>query len=314
MEFVCEQFFMEDYCHEAALLAYLKERLGEFDGFVTFNGKTYDLPLLRARFIMSRIRADLDRPHLDLLHVSRRLFKKRIGGCALSNVERHVLRLKRTHDIEGSLIPQIYFDYLRGLHRQRLVPVFDHNAQDIISMGSLLLLLVECACDPGHPALTEPLDLAAYGRLHGKRGKHAVAVEYLERATTLSREADLANAVLRDLARSYKKLGRLGDAAAIWQQEIRRAGLANGVAFVELAKLLEHNLRDLEAALRLIADAENQAAMARDLAAMTAMPPAGVDELLADMERRKERIQAKQRAAAGRAIRKQPDTYRESGA
>jgi uncharacterized protein len=299
-EFVCEQYFMEDYSQEEAVLTHLLSRLEEFDGFVTFNGKTFDLPLLGGRLIMNRMRADLERPHLDLLHVARSLYRSRLGGCALGNIERHVLQLERSHDIEGHLVPRIYFDYLNGKWPERLVPVFDHNAQDVISMGSLLLLCIECAFDPAHPFLEHAHDVASLGRLHRKRGESGMAIELLERAAFMSRDRDLTNRTLLDLARMYLKDGRVADAAEIWQQECKRSGIRNCTPWLELAKILEHRTKDLAGALTLIEDALAQARLTDELW----MDEGGMAGFVADFEKRRVRISAritrvKARSSAG---------------
>ncbi|MBX7247368.1 MAG: ribonuclease H-like domain-containing protein [Candidatus Sumerlaeaceae bacterium] len=257
-DFVCEQFFMEDYCHEEALLGHMAERFAQFDAFVTFNGKSYDLPLLRARCILNRLRANLDLPHLDLLHPSRAIFRARLRDCSLSNIEREVLDIQRQHDVEGALIPQIYFDYLRGRRADRLVPVFDHHAQDIISMGALLLRLGEMVTDADHPALAQAHDAASMGRLLRRRGRHDEATSHLERAVGASQDADCTNRALRELASVYKKQGRAAEAAEIWAAEWRRAGVRNPEACVELVKLYERHLKNPAAALEIIGEAERQ--------------------------------------------------------
>lgn len=298
LEFVCEQFFMEDFSKEAAVLAHLKQRLEVFDGFVTYNGKTFDVPLLRGRCIMNRMRVDFERPHLDLLHVSRRLYRPRIGPCNLSCVEHHILELVREHDIDGSLVPRIYFDYLRDKWPERLVPVFDHNVQDVVSMGALLLLLLECTHDPAHPRLSDARDLAALGRLHSKRGSMELAVEFLERAALHSREIDLTNRTLRDLAGVYKKLGRVEQAVEVWQEECSRKGAANEGACIELLKLYEHRVHDFEAALELIAGVDKQLELAQEMAYYApsgrgSRPGAPSRTFLKDLAARKARIERK---------------------
>lgn len=294
MCFVCEQYFMEDYTQEAASLAHLVARLGDFDGFVTFNGKTFDLPLLAGRFIMNRMRTDLERPHLDLLHVARSLYKSRLGGCALGNIERHVLRLERSHDIEGHLVPRIYFDYLNGRWPERLIPVFDHNAQDVISMGALLLLCLECAFDPDHPSLEHAHDMASLGRLHRKRGTSSMAIELLERAALMSRDRNLTNRTLVDLARMYLRDGRAADAADIWRQECARSGIGNPVPWIELAKILEHHLKQLDECMRLVEDALSQARIAEELWT----GEGGTVEFVADLEKRRARLTRRLERAA----------------
>lgn len=251
-EFVCEQFFMEDYPQEGALLEHVQQRIRQFEGIVTFNGKTFDIPLLRGRYIVNRQRANLDLPHLDLLQITRRLFRARIQKCDLGTVERLVLKITREHDISGHLVPRIYFDYLRGLWPERLAPVFDHNAQDIISMGALLLMMVECIGDAEHPGIAQPEDLAALGRLCLRRGKVEEAAEYFERASLHSRDAALTNSALLDLARVYRKLGRAEDAAELWQRHLDACAYSDSRAVTELLKVLEHDLRNFERALEIM--------------------------------------------------------------
>ncbi|MCX7019408.1 MAG: ribonuclease H-like domain-containing protein [Candidatus Sumerlaeota bacterium] len=300
LEFVCEQYFMEDYCAEPRMLETLEQRLRGFAAFVTYNGKNFDLPLLRARFVMNRMRANLERPHLDLLWPSRRAYRARIGSCSLANIENVVLGLRRQHDIPGSLIPQIYFDYVHTRRAAGLVPVFDHNAQDVITMGALLLHMTECALDPAHHRLADARDMAGYGRLLRSRGMLDMAAAHYERAASAARDAAAANSSLCELAAVYRKLGRHADAADIWRAECRRdrrGGLDNPMACIELAKLLEHQLRDYEAALEHIANIEK-------LASFSA-PPRLTNEraaLLDDLAARKRRILRK----IERAARKNP--------
>lgn len=260
LDFVCEQYFLEDYCHEPAILHRVAERLKQFRGLVTYNGKAFDVPMLRGRYLMNRMRVDLDLPHIDLLHGARRIYRSRIGGCSLSAIEQNVLRLGRSHDIDGSLIPRIYFDYLQGRWPERLLPVFDHNAQDVISMGALLLLIMECVDAPDHSAHVDARDLLSLGRLHLARGSDGtMACDFLERAATASREPEITNQALRELARVYKRDGRLDEAAEIWQQECRRTNAAhNAQPFIELAKIYEHHMRRAEDALSIVKEAEAQ--------------------------------------------------------
>jgi hypothetical protein len=238
-------------------------------------------------------------PHLDLLNVTRRVYKPRLGACNLANIEREVLGIARTHDVPGHLIPQIYFDFLRGLGRERLVPVFDHNVQDIVTLGALLLLLAECAAAPGHPALGDAQDLAAFGRFHHRRRQYGPAAQFLEQAITVARDGGIANAALCDLANAYRRLGRIGDAAAIWRQEYARSGLRNPAAVIELMKILEHQLRDCEGALALVEDVYSQAALHRGLGAYNnSFHEPALDALLADLERRRERLAARRERRA----------------
>jgi len=115
-----EQFFMRDFAEEHSLLQELTQRIAERPVLVTFNGKSFDWPLLESRFTMTRsIAVPKLAAHLDLLHPARALWKLRLGSVRLVELERHILdapRLgwHRENDVSSALIPQFYFDYLRG--------------------------------------------------------------------------------------------------------------------------------------------------------------------------------------------------------
>jgi tetratricopeptide (TPR) repeat protein len=165
----------------------------------------------------------------------------------------------------------------------------------VISMGALLLLLVECLSNPAHPALGHALDMASYGRLHRRRGRLETAADYLERSVTLSRETDVTTSSLHELAAVYRKLGRVADAADIWRSECRRRGIVNITAYIELAKIYEHQMRDFQAALALISEAEQQASLVRDIGGWpTETQHTGeLARLLEDFQRRRVRVERK---------------------
>ena len=139
--FRVRQYFMRDYHEEAALLHALAEELRRFDRLVTFNGKMFDVPLLDARFRLNRGRFPLaEAPHLDLLHPARRLWKARLESCRLQSLEAELMGLRRTGDIPGEEIPQVYFDWVRRRDARMLARVFEHNRQDIVSLAALAVL------------------------------------------------------------------------------------------------------------------------------------------------------------------------------
>ncbi|MBS1152238.1 MAG: Glutamate synthase large chain, partial [Myxococcaceae bacterium] len=116
---VVRQLFLGRPGAEAPLLRMLAEKIEAASVLVTFNGKCFDWPLLRTRFVLNRIAAPAPRPHLDLLHCARRIFKRRLGGTRLQDLEAAVLGFQREGDIAGADIPAVYFDWLRsGLSAQ----------------------------------------------------------------------------------------------------------------------------------------------------------------------------------------------------
>ncbi len=136
--FCVRQYFMRDYHEEPALLHGLAGELRRFDRLVTFNGKMFDVPLLDTRFRLNRGSFPLaDAPHFDLLHPARRLWKARLESCRLQSLEAELLGLRRSGDIPGEEIPQVYFDWVRRRDARMLARVFDHNRQDIVSLAAL---------------------------------------------------------------------------------------------------------------------------------------------------------------------------------
>ncbi len=134
MKFVVRQFFLRDYPEEKAMLEALAEALEPCQGIVTFNGKTFDVPLLETRYALARMKSPLDRLiHFDALHPARRLWKLRLESCKLTDLEEAILGISREGDVPGSEIPAIYFDYLRTGDARGLQPVFYHNALDVVT-------------------------------------------------------------------------------------------------------------------------------------------------------------------------------------
>src|SRR6266852_22977 len=138
-----EQFFMRDFAEEHSLLYELAARLADRPVLLTFNGKSFDWPLLESRFTMTR---SIATSHLmapvDLLHPARALWKLRLGSVRLVDLERHVLDAPhlgwhRADDVPSSLIPQFYFDYLRGGPAESLVAVVRHNQMDLRGLAAL---------------------------------------------------------------------------------------------------------------------------------------------------------------------------------
>ncbi|NLG37732.1 MAG: ribonuclease H-like domain-containing protein [Clostridiales bacterium] len=236
--FTLEQYFMQDYDREADMLERLCGRLERASILVTFNGKCFDAPLISSRSIINRIRPPLDRlTHLDLLHTSRRMYRRRLASCSLGCLEREVLGVVRDGDIPGSEIPDIFFSYLRDGDFTRLEQVLAHNRQDILSMALLMDALCRAWRDPG--SLNEQWDLYSCGRIYEERGDPRAAQCYAR--------ADLPEA-RASLAAWHKRRGEWDMALALWQDIVHR-GECGIYAYVELSKYYEHRAHDPETAL-----------------------------------------------------------------
>jgi len=157
------QYVLADPGLELPFLEAVAADIGASGALVSYNGKTFDVPVLEGRLLLSRRSADcLRRPHLDLLHPSRRLFKARLGACNLQNIEARVLGRDRGDDIPGFLIPETYFSYLRHRDPTVLREVLSHNRQDVVSLSLLLDHLVRCL---RHDSAAHPLDRFGAARM-----------------------------------------------------------------------------------------------------------------------------------------------------
>ncbi len=261
-QFTVYQFFMRHPGEETALLTAVAELLGERSGLVTFNGRTFDAPLLRGRYQMNRrflpvgvglpgILAE-DAPHFDLLHPARRLWKRRLSSCSLSNLEAQVLGLHRTEDdVPGSLIPYLYTQFLQTGNAGPMAGVFYHNREDIVSMVSLAELLCRHFADPLPSAQTgelHPLDLASVARVHAELGLAESAEAAFIHALENLADADRLPEIFDALGWLFKRQERWDEAAALWQRWLSTVPGPDPRPYVELAKYCEWQGNDLEQA------------------------------------------------------------------
>lgn len=248
--FVVRQYFLRDHGDEPAMLHLLAELLAERPGLITFNGRSFDLPLLDNRYLMNRLdhlAGDLPgRPHLDLLPPSRRLWRARVGSCALKSLEENVLGLRRTaEDVPGWLIPSLYLDYLRTGDARELLRVFYHNRMDMLSMVTLASQLVRQFARP--QAEDHPVDLLSLARWLAALGLAAEAEQILRLAISLDLPLALYHQALHQLGALLKQGGRREEAVLLWQQ-IAVTAYEDVAAHVELAKHYEWQHQDLAAA------------------------------------------------------------------
>jgi uncharacterized protein YprB with RNaseH-like and TPR domain len=214
--FQVEQLFLRDYDEEHAVLYALAERMAERPVLVTYNGKSFDWPLLDTRFRLTReIEPKAFRAHLDLLHPARALWRLEWGTARLGELERHVLGIERGPDIPGELIPQLYFDFLRGGSAEPLVPVFRHNQSDLASLAALAGHMAGLAAAPDK---AHPLEQYGLSRLFERSGDRARARRIYEMAIASGLPLALGRAARRRLARLARRDGALDVAHSLWQE------------------------------------------------------------------------------------------------
>jgi len=248
--FRLRQFFMRDYHEEASVLTSLSEYLAPFDVLITYNGKAYDQPLLETRYRMVRRRPPFARlEHLDLLFGARRLWKLRLESCRLVDLEHQVLGVERQGDLPGELIPYYYFEYLRMRQAFRLVPIFHHNATDIVSLACLTAIVPAAFGDTAR--LRHGADMIGMARWLGAAGRDEEALGLFRRAVDAGLPDHLLFRSMAEIGALEKRLGREGAALAVFQDLAASPNAYRAHAFTELAKHYEHRARDYATALEM---------------------------------------------------------------
>ena len=286
-----EQFFLREYSEERALLFALRERIAERPVLVTFNGKSFDWPLLETRYRMCRkISVPTPRAHLDFLHPARNLWRLRLGSVRLSELERHVLGWDRGTDLLSGLIPQIYFDYLRGGPPERLVPVLNHNQMDLRGLAALSSRILSLLGDAENLG-QDGLELFGVSRICEKRGENGRARKLYEQsiATILPVETDAV--ARRSLARLAKREGDFAVACELWK---RAAGNSRHgyQAYEQLAIYFEHEARDPEQAGQIVGKALDELRRASQTGQIA---PGAYREIKARFDHRMARLERKSR-------------------
>jgi uncharacterized protein len=250
-EFVVRQFFLDSPGEETAFLDALYDFLSPFPVLVTFNGKAFDLPLLDSRFHLHRRETPFDDPpHVDLLHSSRRLWKRRLESCALSALEREVLGVTRTKaDVSGWEIPLQYFRYQRSGDGTPLEGVFYHNLMDILSLATLAVHIDRVVADPSCGLAEHPVDFFCIGKVYELSGDGEMAVFCYDEAMRRGLSGDVRQDCLLRLGTIHKRARRHDAAILAWELLLDEGGRSALVARVELAKFHEHVERDYVAAI-----------------------------------------------------------------
>ncbi len=272
---VLEQLLLQSPGEETALLGRLRQLVERASMLVTYNGKSFDGPLLETRMVMNRLPALPPKPHLDLLHLARRLHKRRLGACRLVHLESEVLGWERNEDdVPGHEIPSRYGHFLRTGDGEALRTVVDHNAWDVLSMAALVGLYGEPL-----PALHSE-DLVGVARTF----RRARAFDEAMRIADAAVAAGAGPEALR--ARGEIAKARGDKARALRDFEALAGEVDDAAARLELVKLYEHYVKEPLAALELLALGT------------------GEDEVAT--ERRRSRLQRKLAGAKGRSGRRVP--------
>jgi len=264
--FRIRQFFLSSVAGERVLLQAVAGLAGEAGAVVTYNGKTFDLPLIETRFLFHRMQTPFaGMAHIDMLHPARRLWRsneegpdRAQGGCRLTMVEETQLGHVREGDVPGFEIPGRYFHYVRTGDARPLDAVLEHNRLDILALAMMTARAAQML-EEGPGAARTAREALGLGRLYERAGRTADARASYARAAGMTQAEPLTRAdALRSLAVLARRNRQYDDAAAAWQRllDVRRCPLhLRREATEALAVHHEHRLRDLATARRFALEA-----------------------------------------------------------
>ena len=277
------QLFLPEPAGEPAFLHALQDELRQSAALGTYNGATFDLPLLRTRWVMARMPGDLEHPeHVDLLKLARALLRQRLENCTLRNVELALLGFERDDEVAGAVVPDAYFTYLRRGRSPLLEAALEHNRQDVVSLlylhARLLLRL-----DGDDPWMEAP-DWLALGRHLLRERRRADGLRALRNALAMRQGRASATAALL-LARLLVRRHRHGAAEAVLAEaQVTMPG--EPLLAIARARVLEWRLGRLGSALEVVEEAGRRGPHPMPLAL--------------DLERREERLRRRLRRPVAR--------------
>jgi hypothetical protein len=241
------QFFMRHPGEEPALLAGLAEFVDGMKAVVTYNGKSFDIPLLNTRYTMMGMTSPfIETDHFDLLPLARRLWRIRLESRTLSNVENQILGVERgDEEVPGYLIPEMYFEFLKSQDARPLAGIFYHNAIDILSLAGLFSHMAFLLHNPHSKKIQHGEDIVALARFFESMGDINRAESLYRKALQTDLLEDLYWDTLERFSFLLKRKDDWASAIALWEVAAENDAL---YAFEELAKYYEHRSKDLRLA------------------------------------------------------------------
>ena len=259
------QFLLPGFEHERAVLNEVQSWSKSHGALVTYNGRSFDVPLIETRFMFHRLPCPLDGvPHLDMLHASRRLWRQRPlttgtpdpddSSCSLAVLEKHIAGLHRVGDVPGYEIPSRFFRFVREGDARPLEAVLEHNRLDLISLAAVLARAITLVTrGPGEARTAqEAYGLArVYERAGADDNAEASLLRTIDFARRVGAEPEVHAEALRRLAWLRRRARRVHEAADAWRELAslpRCAASLRREAREALAIHHEHRSKNLQAA------------------------------------------------------------------
>lgn len=256
--FQVRQFLLTSYASERALLAAVADFFDGADLIVTYNGKTFDVPVMETRWLFHRMDMPFGGvPHFDMLHPARRLWKARAEtmeeGCRLSTLERTLFNVARVGDVPGFEIPGRYFQFLRSGDPRPLEPVLEHNRLDLVSLAAVMARAVRLTRE-GHASCRDCAEALALGKVF-ERAEINDRAEACYRCAAESDAVEIRGEALYRLGLRLRRDRRFVEAAAIWREVLQlteprhvRRRLAELRPLATEALAIHHEHRELDLA------------------------------------------------------------------
>ncbi len=257
--FEIRQYFLPDYSDESFMLEAIREEISSNKILVSYNGASFDIPLLNSRLIINRLGKSFKYArHIDLLVHSRRIFKRRLKNCKLTNIEQELFQFYRTDDIPGYLVPYVYFEWLNNFSLKQMNRVLLHNRLDILSLFYLFENLHQIYSSAGKN-LSSLDDLHCLSKHFDRIGEFKNS-EQIKKRIFGNSHSTLPNDILLYHSLASKKSGNLSRATNIWEN-LSASGKSKEsyLALIELAKYWEHKQKDFAAALKYARKAKSMA-------------------------------------------------------
>jgi len=246
--FEIRQYLLPDYSDEAEMMEALLVEMQTLTTAVSYNGAAFDLPIIRDRMIINRVARELPfENHVDLLPPTRRIFRRRLGDCTLTNIERQLFGFHRNDDIPGFLIPSVYFSWLSSEETDLMASVLKHNCLDVLAMYFLIEKLAKVARTEGS-SLDETEDIYSLSRLYGRRKNHDKVLNTCRRLAG-ENPGGGRDDILLFRAQALKRSGDWDEAIQLWQGLCQTGSRESYQANLELAMYFEHKAKDTAKAL-----------------------------------------------------------------
>jgi uncharacterized protein YprB with RNaseH-like and TPR domain len=247
--FLTKQYFLDNPSDELALIIQLNSILEKFKILVSYNGSSFDIPLLKTRFLINRVEPPFKQfQHLDLLHLSRKLWKLRLPAIKLRDVETEILHfIREEEEVPGWMVPQIYFDFVRNRDARPLKGVFYHNCMDVLSLAIIFNFISDMLSDPGSNGDIHRLDLLSIARLFETNGFLDESTKLYKKSLDTGLPDDISPKILFKYGQICYRLSQPEMALEFWNLAFQNGDFSSAI---QISKYYEHRLKKYDEALK----------------------------------------------------------------